>query len=416
MEEKIQCIIIGAGAAGLMAAGALAEYGKKTVVLEKNHRAARKVLITGKGRCNVTNCCDIPEFLENVAAGNRFLYSALSRFSPYDTMAFFEDRGVALKVERGQRVFPQSDKAAEIADALLRYAQGGDNRIWYDCQVKSLLIADGAVQGVVLSDGQKVLSKNVLVCTGGKSYPGTGSTGDGYLFAEQAGHQVNPPVPSLIPLVIREAFCKDAQGLSLRNVSLKAVDGKTGKVVFEELGEMLFTHFGVSGPLVLSASCHMRPMEPGRYRLLLDLKPGLSEQQLDARLQRDFEKYHNRDFINSLSELLPRKFIGVAVHESGIPGGQKVNQITKQQRQALCRLLKAFPMTVEGMRPIQEAIITSGGVELKEIEPKTMSSKLVSGLYFAGEVLDADAYTGGFNLQIAFSTARAAADAIGKML
>ncbi len=414
MEEKVPCIIIGAGAAGLMAAGVLAEHGKKAVVLEKNHHAARKLLITGKGRCNLTNCCDIPEFLENVAAGGRFLYSALSRFSPYDTMAFFENRDVALKVERGQRVFPQSDKAADIADALLRYAQGGDNRIWYDCAVKSLLFENGAVQGVVLADGQKLFSKNVLVCTGGKSYPGTGSTGDGYLFAKQAGHQVNPPVPSLIPLVIRESFCKDAQGLSLRNVSLKAVDGKTGKTVFEELGEMLFTHFGVSGPLVLSASCHMRPMEPGRYRLYLDLKPGLNEQQLDARLQRDFEKYHNRDFINALSDLLPRKFIGVMVHESGIPGGQKVNQITKQQRQAFCRLLKAFPMTVEGMRPIQEAIITSGGVELKEIHPKTMESKLAPGLYFAGEVLDTDAYTGGFNLQIAFSTARAAADAIGQ--
>ena len=414
MIETVNTVIIGAGAAGLMAAGALAQAGKQAIVIEKNHRAARKLLITGKGRCNVTNCCDISEFMENVATGSRFLYSALSRFSPYDTMAFFEDRGVPLKVERGQRVFPQSDHAADIANALLHYAQSGHNKIWYDCTVKELLLEDQTVRGVVLDNGEKLLCKNVLVCTGGKSYPGTGSTGDGYFFAKQAGHRVNPPVPSLIPLVIQEPFCKDAQGLSLRNVTLKAVDTKTGKVIFEELGEMLFTHFGVSGPLVLSASCHMRPMEPGRYRLLIDLKPGLDEQQLDARLQRDFDKYKNRDFINSLSDLLPRKLIGIIVHESGIPGEQKVNQITKKQRQALCRLLKAFPMTVEGMRPIQEAIITSGGVELKEIHPKTMESKLISGLYFAGEVLDADAYTGGFNLQIAFATAQAAAQAIGQ--
>ena len=318
-------------------------------------------------------------------------------------------------MERGQRVFPQSDKAEDIADALLQYALGANNKIWYDCPVRSLLLEDGMVRGVVLGDGQKIFSEKVIVCTGGKSYPGTGSTGDGYFFAKQAGHTVNPPVPSLIPLVIQEPFCKDAQGLSLRNISLKAVDEKTGKVIFEQLGEMLFTHFGVSGPLVLSASCHMRPMESGRYKLFIDLKPGLDDKQLDARLQRDFEKFHNRDFINSLSDLLPRKLIGVLVHESGIPGAQKVNQITRQQRQAFCRLLKAFPMTVEGTRPIQEAIITSGGVELKEVQPKTMESKLVRGLYFAGEVLDADAYTGGFNLQIAFSTARAAADAIGQL-
>ena len=415
MEEKTGCVIIGAGASGLLAAGTLAEYGVDTFILEKNHRAAKKVLITGKGRCNVTNCCDISEFMGNVAAGGRFLYSALSRFSPYDTMGFFEDKGVPLKVERGQRVFPQSDKAEDIADALLQYALGANNKIWYDCPVRSLLLEDGMVRGVVLGDGQKIFSEKVIVCTGGKSYPGTGSTGDGYFFAKQAGHTVNPPVPSLIPLVIQEPFCKDAQGLSLRNISLKAVDEKTGKVIFEQLGEMLFTHFGVSGPLVLSASCHMRPMESGRYKLFIDLKPGLDDKQLDARLQRDFEKFHNRDFINSLSDLLPRKLIGVLVHESGIPGAQKVNQITRQQRQAFCRLLKAFPMTVEGTRPIQEAIITSGGVELKEVQPKTMESKLVRGLYFAGEVLDADAYTGGFNLQIAFSTARAAADAIGQL-
>ncbi|HJB25327.1 MAG TPA: NAD(P)/FAD-dependent oxidoreductase [Firmicutes bacterium] len=415
MEEKTGCVIIGAGASGLLAAGTLAEYGVDTLILEKNHRAAKKVLITGKGRCNVTNCCDISEFMGNVAAGGRFLYSALSRFSPYDTMGFFEDKGVPLKVERGQRVFPQSDKAEDIADALLQYALGANNKIWYDCPVRSLLLEDGMVRGVVLGDGQKIFSEKVIVCTGGKSYPGTGSTGDGYFFAKQAGHTVNPPVPSLIPLVIQEPFCKDAQGLSLRNISLKAVDEKTGKVIFEQLGEMLFTHFGVSGPLVLSASCHMRPMESGRYKLFIDLKPGLDDKQLDARLQRDFEKFHNRDFINSLSDLLPRKLIGVLVHESGIPGAQKVNQITRQQRQAFCRLLKAFPMTVEGTRPIQEAIITSGGVELKEVQPKTMESKLVRGLYFAGEVLDADAYTGGFNLQIAFSTARAAADAIGQL-
>lgn len=414
MEDRTDCIIIGGGAAGLMAAGTLAQAGKRVIVVEKNDRAARKVLITGKGRCNVTNCCDIPEFLDNVATGGRFLYSALNRFSPYDTMAFFENLGVPLKVERGQRVFPQSDRAQDIAGALLEYVKSGGGKLWLDCPVQTLLIEEGAVQGVVLADGRAVLADSVLVCTGGKSYPGTGSTGDGYRFAKQAGHTVVPPAPSLIPLVIREPWCKDAQGLSLRNVTLKAVDTVTGKPVFEELGELLFTHFGVSGPLVLSASCHMRPMEPGRYRLFVDLKPGLDERQLDVRLQRDFEKYRNRDFINSLGDLLPRKLIGVMVQLSGIPGETKINQVTKGQRQAFCRLLKALPLTVEGMRPIQEAIITSGGVSLKEINPKTMESKRVSGLYFAGEVLDTDAYTGGFNLQIAYSTAYAAACAIGE--
>ena len=414
MEDRTDCIIIGGGAAGLMAAGTLAHAGKRVIVMEKNDRTARKVLITGKGRCNVTNCCDIPEFLDNIATGGRFLHSALNRFSPYDTMAFFENLGVPLKVERGQRVFPQSDRAQDIADALLEYVKSGGGKLWLDCAVQTLIIQDGAVRGVMLADGREVLADSVLVCTGGKSYPGTGSTGDGYRFAKQAGHTVVPPAPSLIPLVIREAWCRDAQGLSLRNVTLRAVDTSQGKTVFEELGEMLFTHFGVSGPLVLSASCHMRPMEPGRYRLFVDLKPGLDEQQLDARLQRDFEKYRNRDFINSLGDLLPRKLIGVMVQLSGIPGETKINQVTKGRRKAFCRLLKDLPLTVEGMRPIQEAIITSGGVSLKEINPKTMESKRVSGLYFAGEVLDTDAYTGGFNLQIAYSTAYAAACAVGE--
>ncbi len=406
-------IVIGAGAAGLMAGIQAAQRGLSVIILEKMDRPGRKILITGKGRCNVTNCCTVEEFMPNVTTNSRFLYSSLSNCSPYEIMGFFEELGVPLKVERGQRVFPQSDKAGDIAAALSGRAKALGCTIRCGAPVASLLLEEGRAAGVKMADGQTCRAPNVLVATGGKSYPGTGSTGDGYALARQAGHTVTRLKPSLVPIVCHDSCCADLMGLSLKNVTLTVMDTKTNKQVFSELGEMLFTHFGVSGPLVLSASCSMGG-DLSRYKLLVDMKPGLSPQQLDARLLRDFTQFQNKAFINSLSLLLPRKMIPVVVSRCGIPGETKVNQITREQRQRLGETIKAFPLAPKCFRPIEEAVVTSGGVEVKEVSPKTMESKKVPGLYFAGEVLDVAGYTGGFNLQIAFSTGFAAGNAVGK--
>ena len=406
-------IVIGGGAAGLMTAGTAALMGSRVLVVEKNERPARKVLITGKGRCNVTNNCTADEFLQHIPQNPRFLYSALSQFSPEDTMAFFEDRGVPLKTERGNRVFPCSDKAADIADALVRYAKESGAHILTGT-VRSLVLKDGEVAGATLADGRELYAPAVVIATGGLSYPKTGSTGDGYRLAAQAGHGIVPPGASLVPIETQEPWCRDLMGLSLRNVTLSAYKQRQDAPVYKELGEMLFTHFGVSGPLVLSASAHIRELGKRSYTLSIDLKPGLSPEQLDARLLRDFAKYQNRDFINSLGDLLPRKLIPVIVSLSGIPYEQKVHQITRPMREKLVSLIKGLPLTVKGFRPVEEAIVTTGGVKVSEVNPKTMESKLTKGLYFAGEVLDVDGYTGGFNLQIAFSTGYAAGMHIGQ--
>ena len=399
---QYDAIVIGGGAAGLIAAIVASKQGKKVLVLEQNNRLGKKLLITGKGRCNVTNNCELDEFMKNIPSNGRFMYSAFSQFTSADTIAFFEELGVELKTERGNRVFPVSDKAQDIVIALEKAIKA------YNVTVKrahatSLIIESDAVCGV-MCENSAFHSNSVLIATGGKSYPLTGSTGDGYVFAKQAGHKITTPVPSLVPIVTEEKFCADMMGLSLKNVTLTLKDKENNKVLYTELGEMLFTHFGVSGPLVLSASSHIRKMQPNKFILEIDLKPGLDEEKLDVRLQRDFAESLNKDFINSLNKLLPTKLIPVIVSLSGISAETKVNQITKQQRQDFVKLLKAFPLTVKSFRPIDEAIITSGGVAVNEISPKTMESKLVKGLYFAGEVLDVDAYTGGFNLQIAFST------------
>ena len=397
-------LVIGGGAAGLTAAGTAAQNGCDVTLLERNARPAMKVRITGKGRCNVTNQCgDTQELIAQIPGNGRFLYSAFASFSPQDTIRFFETLGVPLKTERGNRVFPQSDNAHDIADALVRFAQQNGVRFVQDRGVR-LQIRDGAIQGVETESGRVIACDRVIVATGGMSYPRTGSTGDGYVLAQQAGHTVLPPVPSLVPLVCHEGFCSDLMGLSLRNVSVRVTDTQKNKVVFSDFGEMLFTHFGVSGPLILSASAHMRPMEKKRYRISIDLKPALTEAQLDKRIQRDFAENINRNFINALNGLLPKKLVPVIVKLSGIPASVKVNTITKEQRMTLVRLLKDFRVTVNGFRPIDEAIVTAGGVKTSELDPKTMASKLVKGLFFAGEVIDVDAYTGGFNLQIAFST------------
>ncbi len=398
-------IIIGGGAAGALAAVYCAEYGKKTVILEPNGSIGKKLRITGKGRCNLTNNCSNDELIKNFPGNPRFLYGAFSRFGAADTMDFFESLGVPLKTERGNRVFPKSDKAADIVSALEHKLKELGVKI-IKKRAEHIISEDGVCTGVI-ADGTEYHAYSVLLASGGCSYPGTGSTGDGYRLAEELGHTITDIRPSLVPIVCEERYCADMMGLSLKNVTLTLYDRQ--KKVYSELGEMLFTHFGVSGPLVLSASAHMQTNESGRYTLSIDLKPGLSEQQLDKRLQRDFLENQNRIFGNSLSKLLPLKLIPAAVRLSGIPGETRVNSITREQRLSFAKLLKSFPLTVKGLRPIEEAVVTRGGVSIREIDPKTMQSKIVQGLFFAGEVIDIDGYTGGFNLQAAFSTAYTAA-------
>lgn len=397
--------VIGAGAAGLMAASAAAQAGAQVVLFEKNAKVGRKIMITGKGRCNVTNDCDVPGVLANIPVNPRFLYSALGKCSSADIMAFFEGLGVPLKTERGNRVFPVSDKALDIVDALFFHVKRLGVRLELGCTVEDIETRDGAVCGVRVN-GKVFAADRVIVATGGASYPATGSTGDGYTFARVLGHTIIPPRPSLVPLVAEGDVCSKLMGLSLKNVRITVRENE--KPIFEDFGEMLFTHFGLSGPLILSASAHMRHFGSKQYRVDIDLKPALDEKTLDKRLLSDFEAHKNSDFINALGELLPRKLIPVVVERSGIDPRVKVHSVTKAQRQALLHLLKAFPVTITGARPIAEAIITTGGVSVKQVSPKTMESKLVKGLYFAGEILDVDAYTGGFNLQIAWATGRLA--------
>lgn len=398
-------VIIGGGAAGLMAACAAAEkYGGRAVtVIEKNRRPGRKLMITGKGRCNVTNNCDRDTLISNVPANGRFLFSAFSDFGTADTMEFFEKRGVPLKTERGNRVFPVSDKASDIVDALVNTVIKSGVKI-LTAEAEEILTENSAVTGVRTRYGEILEADSVILATGGMSYPVTGSTGDGYKMAGRLGHTVTPLKASLVPLNVKQGFCSRLSGLSLKNVTLTVYESGRKKPVFSELGEMLFTHFGISGPLVLSASAHMRKMGSSEYTAYIDLKPALDEQKLDSRILRDFEEEKNRNFGNSLDKLLPKSIIPVIISLSGIAPDTKVNQISREQRARLCGVLKALRLDITGFRPIEEAIITGGGISVKEINPSTMESKLVSGLFFAGEIIDADAYTGGFNLQIAFST------------
>ena len=400
--------MIGGGPAGMMCAYQAASRGVKTLLLESNDKLGRKLRITGKGRCNVTNNCDVRTIMANIPGDGRFLYSALSRFGPADTMAFFEDAGLPLKTERGNRVFPQSDNANDVAAAIASLCRKAGVRT-VKTRAKQILTENGAVTGVMTEAGT-ISCRAAAVCTGGLSYPLTGSTGDGFRFAEELGHTVTARRPSLVPLESSDDYCAEMQGFAPKNVTLSAYED--GKLIYKELGEMLFTHFGVSGPLVLSASAHMRRMGEAEYRLSIDLKPGLDEKKLDARILRDFEKYANRDFKNSLGDLAGHSMIPVLVRLSGIPEEKPVHDITRAERLRLLELLKRFPVSVSGFRPIDEAIVTAGGVSTKEVNPRSMESKLVSGLFFAGEVLDLDAYTGGFNLQIAWSTGYVAGNSI----
>ena len=399
-----QIVVVGGGAAGMMAAICAAERGASVTLLEPNERLGKKLNITGKGRCNVTNNADLETLLANTPKNGKFLYSAFSRFDGRDAMAFFEKLGVPLKTERGNRVFPVSDRAFDISGALERRLKALRVSMVRDRAVH-LEIEEGTICGVQ-GERREYPAQAVILATGGVSYPATGSTGEGHRMAAEAGHTVTPLRGSLVPLREQGNLCARMQGLSLRNVGLTVFENS--KKIYTDFGELLFTHFGVSGPLILSASAHMRHFEKKTYRLEIDLKPALDEQQLDKRLLSDFTKYANSDFCNALNDLLPQKLIPVVVELTEIPPHQKVHDLTKDQRRGLLQLLKHFPVVIAGPCPVTDAIVTSGGIKVGEIDPKNMESKVVKGLYFAGEVIDVDAYTGGFNLQIAWATGRAA--------
>lgn len=392
------CIVIGAGAAGMMCAITAAEMGKKVLLIEKNKVFGKKMRITGKGRCNVTNDCDADTFFANVVHHPAFLRSAYASFSCYDTMAFFERLGVPLKTERGGRVFPVSDRASDIVQALTDRLQQLDVSVVH-AEAESICVTDGRISGVRLKTGEVLSASRVVLACGGASYPATGSDGTGYRIAADCGHTIVPLTPSLVPVELEPVeVCRQLQGLSLRNVAIRLV--RNGNAVYRDFGEMLFTHLGVSGPIILSASTVAQSGDI----LEIDLKPALDFEQLDKRVCQDFAHYSNKNLSNALGDLLPSKLIPVMIETSGLSAYQKVHDITKAQRQTFVRLLKNFSFTVKGLRPIEEAIVTAGGVDVRQVNPKDMQSKLVTGLYFAGEILDVDAYTGGFNLQIAFST------------
>ena len=395
--------VIGGGAAGMMAAVFGAKKGDAVTVFEKNAKIGRKLYITGKGRCNLTNCCDAKTVIENVPTNGRFLYSALRRFSPEDTMRFFEENGLSLKVERGNRVFPVSDKAADVVDTLLKAAKQEGVRIVFR-QVQDVMIENGAVKGVLVG-GKMLPFDKVIIASGGCSYPKTGSTGDGYRFAETAGHTIIPLTPSLVPLETVEMIDREASGLLLKNIGLTVQDtAKGNKTIYTDFGELQLMHYGVSGAIILSASAHIKEIISGRYRLLLDLKPALSEEKLNARLLREIGNRKKENVFSLMRSLLPEVMIPLMLRITQVSKEKGCSEITKEERMKILCCLKALPLTVSAARPIEEAIVTSGGVCVKEIDPKTMGSKLCRGLYFAGEVIDVDAYTGGFNLQCAFAT------------
>ena len=422
--------VIGCGAAGMMAALAAAESGGSVTIFEKNEKPGKKIYITGKGRCNVTNACDVTDYFDSVRRNPRFLYSAVYGYDNRAVMDFFENNGCRLKVERGDRVFPMSDHSSDIIRTLYNAVKKAGVKVLLETVVHSVESEGGEVKAVAYSEGNEPITHEefdrVIVCTGGMSYPSTGSTGDGYRFAKDLGHKIVEPRPSLVPFEIKEEWVKELQGLSLKNVGLKlfledagvaTAAGKAGKKarpVYDGFGEMLFTHFGVSGPLVLTASCFYEKEKAGR--LLLDLKPALDEQQLDKRVLRDFEAAPNKQFKNALGGLFPSKMIPIMVELSGIDPEKSVNNITREERQSFVKLIKNVPMTITGTRSFNEAIITRGGVSVKEIDPSTMESKLIKGLYFAGEVIDVDTETGGFNLQVAWSTGHLAGESAAATL
>ncbi len=396
-------LVVGGGAAGMMAAVTAARRGKNVLLLEKNEKLGKKLFITGKGRCNLTNSAEVEELFNAVVSNPKFLYSSFYSFTNEQVIGFFEELGVKTKVERGGRVFPESDHSSDVIRALEQEMKRLGVRISLGTEVKEILTEDGRAKGVRLSSGRTIAADAVIVATGGISYPSTGSTGDGYRFARECGHKVTDLSPALVPMEVKEWYAKELMGLSLRNIGIRITDGK--KKLYEEFGEMLFTHYGVTGPVILSASSIVgKKLKEHPLTLHIDLKPALTEEQLDKRVLREFEANHNRQFKNAVDSLFPAKLRPVAIELSGIPEEKKVNEVTKEERLHFVRLIKDFSMTLTGLRGYHEAIITKGGVSVKEIDPGTMESKLVKGLYFAGEVLDLDAVTGGYNLQIAWST------------
>ncbi len=401
-ELSRKTAVIGGGASGMMAGIFGAYAGDEVTIFERNQKIGRKIYITGKGRCNITNNCDIKTVIENTPVNARFLYSALNRFSPADTVEFFESNGLALKTERGNRVFPVSDRAGDVVDTLLRVSRQAGCRI-VNKRVSDIIFENGTVKGIEVENKFLAFDKVIIAC-GGKSYPLTGSTGDGYAFAKKAGHTIIPLKPSLVPLETAEKIPNECDKLLLKNVSLNVVDTVTNRKIYSDFGELQLMKYGVSGAVILSASSHMREMQSGRYRLDIDLKPALSEEKLDARLLREISERKSNDYEYLLHAFLPKQMINFFMEKSGISGNKKCSEISRNDRKNMIALLKKFSLTVRSYRPIEEAIITSGGVDVKEIEPKTMESKLIKGLYFAGEVIDVDCYTGGFNLQTAFCT------------
>ena len=410
----MKVIVIGGGAAGMLSAITAAKQGKQVVILEKMQSLGRKLLITGKGRCNITSSLPMEEFIKNIPGNGKFLYSAFLNFSNQDIIQLLKEQGVEVKEERGNRIFPVSDKSMDLLMALQRELQKYKVEIQYNQKVEEIVVKNYQVTGVKLSNQKIIQADKVILATGGMSYPATGSTGDGYILAQKLGHTIQKIKPSLVPLIADAdslPICKELQGLSLKNVEIKIVDCSNKKEIYQDFGEMLFTHFGVSGPIILSSSAHLlryknieKLMSTHKIKLYIDLKPALSKQKLDARILRDFEKYKNKEIKNALIDLLPQKLIPVMIQISHIEETKKVNILTKKERETIVNNMKAFSIGIQGFRTIDEAIITAGGISTKEINPKTMQSKLIHGLYFAGEVIDVDAYTGGFNLQIAFST------------
>ncbi len=407
--SKNRVVIIGGGAAGLMAASRARLHADEVTVIERNRICGRKLRITGKGRCNITNIADTDEIMDNITSNRKFMYSALGAFSNYDVIALMEDLGVATKVERGGRVFPVSDSAKDVADALWRSASGKNVR-YITAKALAIEASDGKVRAVRY-EGGRVEADSVILATGGKSYPLTGSDGSGYALCAALGHTIVEPKPSLVPLVCREKFCAELMGLTLKNVELTVLEN--GKKIYSDFGELLFTHFGISGPIVLSASAHMRNFGKSDYEVRIDMKPALDEKQLDARILRDFGEAGKKHLINAMDKLLPKAIIPVIIERAGVPAHKAAGQLTHGERQKICRAMKSFALTVVKTRPIDEAIITAGGVRCSEINPSTMESKIVGGLYFAGEIIDVDAYTGGYNLQIAFSTGYLAGESAG---
>lgn len=407
-------VVIGGGPAGMMAAIAASEK-HDVILLEKNEKLGKKLYITGKGRCNVTNAKDISDFFDYIPTNPHFLYSALYTFTNIDTMNFFEECGVKLKVERGDRVFPQSDKSSDIIKAMEKTLRKNNVKIQLNCDVKKLNYSDEKIYSVILGNGKEIEGDYFILCTGGLSYPTTGSTGEGYKFSEKVGHKIITPKGALVPIACEEEWAKELQGLSLKNIEMKIYDDNN-KEVYKNFGEMMFTHFGITGPIVLSASSIVNTLLESNKNLKvsINLKPAMDDQELDRRIKKDFNKYINKNFNNSLNELLPRRLIDVIINLSGIDGYKKVNSITREERKKLGNVIQNLTLTITGLRSINEAIVTAGGVDTLEIDPSTMKSKLINNLYFAGEVLDLDAYTGGFNIQIALSTGYLAGMRLGE--